>query len=225
MMKRDYDQLRGFMLHCLCVSEGQVGEMVGSPTYKALKKMVDTITSRQTSDMRSSMAIMAVDSTKEVVAQAVRLEEMKHVIGYNHEFMQEIVVLVAFLKAFYESKPLVADTLVREGYMYKQGGKHKNWKRRWFALNGLFMFYYTNQQRSSHKGTIVLEECNVVLAPDGLGMTRYSFQIETPNRTFVLSCDSAASRDDWMDSIGNLKQSFAGKVLLLPSSFFPHFSC
>lgn len=224
VMKKDFDQLKAFMLHCLCVSEGQMAEITASPVYKSLQRMVNQISNRQTADMRSSMAIVAVDGTKEIVAQTLRLEEMKHVIGYNFEFMKEISVLVAFLKAFYDSKPLVADTLVREGYMYKQGGKHKNWKRRWFALNGLFMFYYTNQQRTNHKGTIVLEECNVLLAPEGIGMTRFSFKIETSNRTFVLSCDSGALRDEWMESIGNLKQSFAGKVLFpSPLSLFSSF--
>jgi hypothetical protein len=109
---------------------------------------------------------------------------------------------LAFGFSFQTTQP---DIVVRTGYMYKRGGKRKNWKRRWFCLSGTFIFYYTNQNRTTHKGTILLEEAKVGYIDQG--MTKFSFKIETPNRTYIMSCETEKDREDWMAQIRAIKAS------------------
>lgn len=87
--------------------------------------------------------------------------------------------------------------------MNKKGGKMKNWKRRWFCLSGQFIFYYVNDSRNSHKGTILLEDFKIEGTQQG--MTEYSFVIQTPHREYILSCDSDEDRLTWIEAIQTAK--------------------
>ena len=42
---------------------------------------------------------------------------------------------------------------VHSGWLTKQGGLHKNWKKRWFSIRGSHMVYFNDQHvRGAHAG-------------------------------------------------------------------------
>ena len=68
----------------------------------------------------------------------------------------------------------------KEGYMMKQGGNVKTWKRRWFVLKGHTLYYFTSAQirAGDQAGLIPLEGARVVTAGVS-AKTPSSFQIVT----------------------------------------------
>lgn len=103
--------------------------------------------------------------------------------------------------------------------MQKRGGKRKNWKKRWFCLSGSFLLYYTNKSCLHHKGTILLDDS--IVTPIDYGATQFSLKIDTPSRTYFLSCDTLDERNDWIVQIRLLKASSTLPVLILPSPLPP----
>eukprot|EP01080_Neovahlkampfia_damariscottae_P009932 gene9932-2253_t len=68
-------------------------------------------------------------------------------------------------------KMKIDEKVYKEGWMVKEGRIHKNWKKRWFILNGPSLNYYTARNNKS-KGSIPLESCSVQIVsgndrPDG----------------------------------------------------------
>jgi hypothetical protein len=113
-----------------------------------------------------------------------------------HEFLLCNTFLLSTLLTFSPFFPIQQhlSTLeaTKEGYLFKRGGRRKNWKKRYFSLNGLFVFYYVNhQQKTKRKGIIVLEEASIRLGSVHGMMSKYAFEVVTPNRIWVLCCDSA----------------------------------
>ena len=49
----------------------------------------------------------------------------------------------------------------KEGWLLKEGGGWKNWKRRWFHLNNRCLYYFSHTSESSPKGIIPLENVKV----------------------------------------------------------------
>ncbi|KAI6654638.1 hypothetical protein LOD99_1033 [Oopsacas minuta] len=54
----------------------------------------------------------------------------------------------------------------REGWLRKEGGKHKSIKDRWFILNNNCLYYFVHQGDIEPKGIIPLEDVSVRTVPD-----------------------------------------------------------
>jgi len=64
----------------------------------------------------------------------------------------------------------------REGWLMKQGGSWKSWKRRWFVLSDRCLYYFQHTAETSPKGIIPLE--NVRVRPvSGEGDKQWQFEI------------------------------------------------
>ena len=50
---------------------------------------------------------------------------------------------------------------IREGWLWKKGGRYKNWKRRWFILNDGCLYYFEFTANKEPRGIIPLENVNV----------------------------------------------------------------
>uniref|UniRef100_A0AAY4DSK4 Cytohesin 1 n=1 Tax=Denticeps clupeoides TaxID=299321 RepID=A0AAY4DSK4_9TELE len=107
----------------------------------------------------------------------------------------------------------------REGWLLKEGGRVKTWKRRWFILtdNCLYYFQYTTDKEP--KGIIPLENLCVTVVDDPhkqyclelfnpQGKKIKACKTETDGRVVVgkhqsyrISASSAEERDDWINSI------------------------
>jgi len=57
----------------------------------------------------------------------------------------------------------------REGWLEKQGGNWKNWKRRWFVLNDRCLYYFQHTAENAPKGIIPLEGVKVRPLPNKNG--------------------------------------------------------
>lgn len=49
----------------------------------------------------------------------------------------------------------------REGWLWKQGGRYKSWKRRWFILNDKCLYYFEHTTDKEPRGIIPLENVDV----------------------------------------------------------------
>ena len=49
----------------------------------------------------------------------------------------------------------------REGWLWKQGGRYKSWKRRWFILNDNCLYYFEYTTDKEPRGIIPLENIQV----------------------------------------------------------------
>lgn len=90
----------------------------------------------------------------------------------------------------------------KEGWMTKQGGMIKSWKRRWFSLVGTNLFY-SEKQGKKELGTINLKEVTDVSdAPES--KKSCAFKLVVPNvRTYIIAADNDKDKQDWMAAIKN----------------------
>ena len=49
----------------------------------------------------------------------------------------------------------------KEGWLWKQGGRYKSWKRRWFILNDNCLYYFEFTTDKEPRGIIPLENIQV----------------------------------------------------------------
>eukprot|EP00560_Eucampia_antarctica_P000064 CAMPEP_0197832912 /NCGR_PEP_ID=MMETSP1437-20131217/16819_1 /TAXON_ID=49252 ORGANISM="Eucampia antarctica, Strain CCMP1452" /NCGR_SAMPLE_ID=MMETSP1437 /ASSEMBLY_ACC=CAM_ASM_001096 /LENGTH=138 /DNA_ID=CAMNT_0043436569 /DNA_START=377 /DNA_END=793 /DNA_ORIENTATION=- len=88
-----------------------------------------------------------------------------------------------------------------EGYLTKQSQWLKDWRRRFFILKGSKLFFSKSERARPH-GMIDLSTCTTVKSADLKSRKRNSFEISTPETTFLLYADSEKEKDDWIGSAG-----------------------
>lgn len=128
------------------------------------------------------------------------------VVGGGEPFIRHIAYMLYLTSEVRRRmKRLSVSGPTLEGYLFKRGARRRNWRRRWFVLNGLFIFYYVSQANQKRKGVIVLEEAEIVEEATSKGITPYSFEIVTPGRRYVLSCDVEETRQKWLKALNMVK--------------------
>jgi len=86
------------------------------------------------------------------------------------------------------------------GFLTKQGGSNKNWRKRYWVCEGYTLCYYKSQNQPTPLGIISLNGCTVEKAED-LGKD-HCFQIYHPTRrTFFIFADTEENMLTWMDAI------------------------
>ncbi|KAJ3436326.1 sesquipedalian [Anaeramoeba flamelloides] len=92
-------------------------------------------------------------------------------------------------------------TIIKEGFLKKQGGTIKNWKKRWFILTDTNFFYYKNQKSEIPKGEISLKDVKITI----LNEKKLNFSIDATNRrTFYIRCFKKEEMNDWIEQINNV---------------------
>jgi len=51
---------------------------------------------------------------------------------------------------------------LKRGWLFKEGGFIRSWKRRWFHLEGSILAYFTDEQESDPRGVIFLRDFEAV---------------------------------------------------------------
>ncbi|OHS98046.1 AGC family protein kinase [Tritrichomonas foetus] len=105
----------------------------------------------------------------------------------------------------------------KEGWMTKQGGMIKTWKRRWFTLQGKMLYYYEKPGKKE-QGSIDLSLAKSV-EPCPECKRQPALKIIVPKvRTYIVAADNQDELNSWIDSIrkaidtvGNDKGSSKGK--------------
>lgn len=77
----------------------------------------------------------------------------------------------------------------------------QDWRRRYFLLKGSRLFYAKNEWSPAH-GMIDLAHCTTVKSADLKARMRHSFEISTPEITFLLYADTEQEKDDWIGRVG-----------------------
>jgi len=108
----------------------------------------------------------------------------------------------------------------REGWLLKQGGSWKTWKRRWFVLNDRVLYYFQHTAENKPKGIIPLENVRVRALDDKDGK-EWAFEVYSEmsqiikgcktdssgavvqgnHRQYRMSAASEEDRDQWIEAI------------------------
>jgi len=103
-------------------------------------------------------------------------------------------------------KTTESSSVTREGWLMKQGGKVKNWKRRWFVIRGNVMHYFSTEEAFRHglepAGAIPLSGCSVVFAEEKM-KKQFCFEISTRFRNYFLVAENELDLAGWMQSVGH----------------------
>eukprot|EP01098_Paradermamoeba_levis_P010729 TRINITY_DN4519_c0_g2_i2.p1 TRINITY_DN4519_c0_g2~~TRINITY_DN4519_c0_g2_i2.p1 ORF type:complete len:466 (-),score=133.53 TRINITY_DN4519_c0_g2_i2:350-1747(-) len=96
----------------------------------------------------------------------------------------------------------------KQGFLTKQGGSIKTWKKRWCVLkNGCL--YYSKTQDGPSIGVVNLSNCAKVLPVSYKGK-KFCFEIETPERTWYLFAESDKDRDAWVEALNQERDRLRG---------------
>mmetsp|Transcript_25006 Transcript_25006/g.45222 ORF Transcript_25006/g.45222 Transcript_25006/m.45222 type:complete len:166 (-) Transcript_25006:694-1191(-) len=88
-----------------------------------------------------------------------------------------------------------------EGYLAKQSMWLRDWRRRFFILKGSRLFFAKTPYEAPH-GMIDLSRCTTVKSADLKSHKKHSFEISTPETTYLLYADDEKAKDDWIGSVG-----------------------
>jgi len=102
----------------------------------------------------------------------------------------------------------------KEGFLTKQGGGHKSWKKRYFVLKTNFVCYYKDNKNLSHpQGVIDLNDSSVRMAPFDIVKKKHCFEVVTPIRTFCCRASSDEEVDGWIKAIDGAKAKYKSELL------------
>ncbi|XP_061662355.1 pleckstrin homology domain-containing family A member 5-like isoform X3 [Syngnathoides biaculeatus] len=91
--------------------------------------------------------------------------------------------------------------VVKSNWLYKQDSTGmKLWKKRWFVLSDLCLFYYRDEKEDSILGSILLPSFHIsMLSVDDHISRKYAFKATHPNmRTYYFCTDTAKEMESWM---------------------------
>ncbi|XP_068442057.1 pleckstrin homology domain-containing family A member 5-like isoform X3 [Clinocottus analis] len=90
---------------------------------------------------------------------------------------------------------------VRSNWLYKQDSTGmKLWKKRWFVLCDMCLFYYRDEKEDNILGSILLPSFHIsMLSVDDHISRKYAFKATHPNmRTYYFCTDTAKEMESWM---------------------------
>ncbi|KAM3858999.1 pleckstrin homology domain-containing family A member 5-like [Diretmus argenteus] len=90
---------------------------------------------------------------------------------------------------------------VRSNWLYKQDSTGmKLWKKRWFVLSDMCLFYYRDDKEEGILGSILLPSFHIsMLSVDDHISRKYAFKATHPNmRTYYFCTDTAKDMESWM---------------------------
>ncbi|XP_031239610.1 pleckstrin homology domain-containing family A member 5 isoform X6 [Mastomys coucha] len=94
--------------------------------------------------------------------------------------------------------------VVRRGWLYKQDSTGmKLWKKRWFVLSDLCLFYYRDEKEEGILGSILLPSFEIAMltAEDHINR-KYAFKAAHPNmRTYYFCTDTGKEMELWMKAM------------------------
>ena len=86
------------------------------------------------------------------------------------------------------------------GWLTKEGGRWKSWRRRYFVLAAGLLRYYRREGDEEPAGSISLASSGHIRGVAHRGV-RNAFQVQTPSRTYVMYAATAAARDAWVEAL------------------------
>lgn len=90
------------------------------------------------------------------------------------------------------------DNAELSGWLTKQGGGVKSWKRRWCVLKDGFISYFKEAEDTTPLGAIPLEGCNSVTMHHA---KTFCFAVTTPYRMYLLRAESMDQAESWISAV------------------------
>ncbi|XP_051562911.1 arf-GAP with dual PH domain-containing protein 1 isoform X1 [Myxocyprinus asiaticus] len=112
-----------------------------------------------------------------------------------------------------ELRPKLTRSFLKEGFMEKTGPRQtEGFKKRWFTLDHRRLMYFKDPLDAFAKGEVFLGHRDhgyrVTLGlPAGThcnGTWQYGITIETPERSFLFTCETDTEQKDWMSHFNNV---------------------
>ncbi|XP_076026753.1 pleckstrin homology domain-containing family A member 5-like isoform X2 [Genypterus blacodes] len=94
--------------------------------------------------------------------------------------------------------------VVKSNWLYKQDSTGmKLWKKRWFVLSDLCLFYYRDEKEEGILGSILLPSFHIsMLSVDDHINRKYAFKATHPNmRTYYFCTDTGKEMESWMKAM------------------------
>lgn len=108
------------------------------------------------------------------------------------------------------------NSIIKCGWLYKQGGKRKNWNKRWFVLVRDNLFYFKDDHRTSEfpEGGIPLEYCNTIPNANNLMdvSKKHAIAILTLYRNYFLCASSSEEMISWVNAIETASEACTAKT-------------
>lgn len=89
--------------------------------------------------------------------------------------------------------------ITKAGFLTKQGGIVKNWKRRYCILVNKILFYYISTDSSKPQGYVDLH--NSSIDPNGHPSKKFSFTINAPSRIWIFVAETDKEKDEWVAAL------------------------
>eukprot|EP01117_Protostelium_nocturnum_P008951 TRINITY_DN3213_c0_g1_i1.p1 TRINITY_DN3213_c0_g1~~TRINITY_DN3213_c0_g1_i1.p1 ORF type:complete len:442 (+),score=185.70 TRINITY_DN3213_c0_g1_i1:123-1448(+) len=89
----------------------------------------------------------------------------------------------------------------RSGYLVKEGGNFKTWKKRWFVLKD-GVIYYSKKQDSGELGVVRISG----LTTDAVQVSarkgkKYCFEVKCPQRTYYFQAATEKEMEEWIQTV------------------------
>ncbi|ETO34984.1 hypothetical protein RFI_02095 [Reticulomyxa filosa] len=100
------------------------------------------------------------------------------------------------------ARAMAKNEKMKEGYMTKQGGSIKTWRRRYFVLFSDGQMYYFKQKENQEiaKGSVDLSTTHRLVKLS----LNHEFHVSTRERTWCFRTDDELEKNDWLDAITKL---------------------
>eukprot|EP01124_Arcella_intermedia_P033577 TRINITY_DN8085_c0_g1_i1.p1 TRINITY_DN8085_c0_g1~~TRINITY_DN8085_c0_g1_i1.p1 ORF type:complete len:100 (-),score=24.13 TRINITY_DN8085_c0_g1_i1:61-360(-) len=97
------------------------------------------------------------------------------------------------------------DKPTRVGFLVKEGGAIKNWKKRWCVLQGNELTYYISDSDSSpinlrRKGSFSVSHATVKKESS----LTHGFTIQTPSRLWKFKSPSKEEQEEWIEALAKI---------------------
>jgi hypothetical protein len=102
---------------------------------------------------------------------------------------------------------LAVGNSAKRGWLYKQGGRIKTWKKRYFVLNSNTLYYYKSEGDKEPKGAISLKNCIITYMnqeetkKEGKTPVPFSVKIKSPFRAYWLCGETENEMTSWQQSL------------------------
>jgi len=101
----------------------------------------------------------------------------------------------------------------KEGWLTKQGGSIKTWKRRWFVLKDDKIYYFKGQKDAEATGVIQLESGASAKEEPNLDRKKFFFSVKPGNdakRVFLIQAEKAEDAKSWVQKINEVLNKSKG---------------